>query len=616
MNSLTRRDGENGEGAVSGAATLDVEPAKGAADAPPTVPAWEKWRWPIFTAAVLLLGLLIYFPVRHFDFLNFDDDRFVFENPWLANGLTWTSVRWAFLANLTEYSMRAEYWGPITLLSRLADAQLYGMSPGPFHVTSALLHGLNTLLLGLALFRLTGQWKRSAVVALLFLAHPLNVEPVCWLSARKDVVSGTFFICTLLAYANYARRPGGWTYAWLLTAFAAGLMAKPMVITIPFVLLALDWWPLGRIQAARGRREEQLKLLAEKIPLVIMAIAGAILAVLSQQDAGAIGATDKFPIWVRVNNALVAYVTYVRRIFWPSDLAAFYPHRGAALPIWEGAAAFVALVVLTVVAWRLARRRPYAIAGWLWFGVVLGPVIGLVQIGNQALADRYAYPSALGIFIIAVWGIADLLQWRPRAATALAAGAVAACTLCSMRQVSTWRDSITVFTQATAVTEGNSLAYLNLGGAYHAAGNFDKARECYQKCRALRPESALIWVNLGNVERDAGRREAAMEDYNFALWMNPGYKGALIALARTFIFDGKPDAAVSFLLRVIAMDRTDRDGYVILGLLFQQQEKWSDAERVWKAYLRVHPEDDTARLNLTKAQAGIANENRTKAPNP
>jgi hypothetical protein len=361
MNSLIR----NEQGEATSRPEINGDALAPAADPPaPAAPggshpkSFVQWRWPVFAALTVLIGLLIYFPVRHFEFLNFDDDRFISENPWLTRGFGWASLRWAFTANLTEFSMRAEYWSPLTLISRLLDARLYGIAAGPFHVTSALLHGLNALLLCGALFRLTGNWRRSALVALIFLAHPLNVEPVCWLSARKDVLSGTFFFCTLLAYAHYARRPCAKTYAWLLGAFCCALMAKPMVITTPLVLLALDWWPLGRWQAARGQREEQLKLIAEKLPLIILSIGGAILAVLSQQDAGAIGSTTKFPLLARVNNALVSYVLYLRRIFWPSDLAAFYPHPKTSLPLWEGAAAAVVLAVFSVFALRLAKRAP------------------------------------------------------------------------------------------------------------------------------------------------------------------------------------------------------------------------------------------------------------------
>ena len=431
-------------------------------------------RWWIFLGLIVVLGWFIYHPVRNFEFLNFDDDNYLSENPWLKKGLTEQSVRWAFIANLTEFSKRAEYWSPLTLLSRLADAQIYGVNPGPFHVTSALIHLLNAALLGVALWYLTGAWRRSVAVALLFLVHPLNVEPVCWLSARKDILSATFFFATLLAYAHYLRRQNVWRYLILLGAFCACLMSKPMGVTVPFILILLDWWPLGRWKDAGGNRAEYARLIAEKIPLLLLAAAAAALAVRSQQDWGALASGSVFTMQVRVENALVSYALYFRRVFWPSDLCIYYPHPGPSLPLWHVAVAGTMLVAISVGAVLLRRRAPYFLAGWLWFGVVLGPVIGLMQIGSQAMADRYAYPSVIGLFIMIAWGGAAVLRERRQVAWTLGTAALAALAVCASRQVFFFRDSEAAFSRAIAVTQDNVMAHLNLGCAAFDKGELSE----------------------------------------------------------------------------------------------------------------------------------------------
>jgi tetratricopeptide (TPR) repeat protein len=562
-------------------------------------------RW-IFLALILILGTLIYLPVRHFEFLNFDDGAYISDNPWLQRGLTWHGIEWAFLANLTEFSQQAEYWGPLTLLSRLLDVQFYGMNSGAFHVTSALIHFLNAALLGFALFRLTGRWERSVAVALLFLVHPLNIQPIGWLSARKDVLSGTFFFCTLLAYGHFVRKPDLPRYLLLLVAFCCALMAKPMGVTIPFVLMILDWWPLHRWQKAAGKPAEYLKLIGEKLPLLMLAVAASVLAVASQSDVGALGSLETYPLSVRVNNALVSYVIYLRRVFWPSDLAILYPHPGNSLPFWEGGLAAVFLLGCTFVALKLVRRAPFVLAGWLWFGLVLGPVIGLVQIGYQGMADRYAYPSILGIFIVVVWGVAEGLADRKRLRTFLAGGALALLTACSMRQVLYYRNSITLFSHAVEVTKDNAYAYFNLGTALHESGKMSEARQCFLECIHIMPMAAGAWVNLGNVERDLGNQKGAYEDYRWSMKLNPKFAPAALAMGRNLYLDGELDEAAVYLTKAVQLDPKLEEPYRLLGVLFFEQKRWGLAEHVWSALLKVHPDNVLAREGLRAARAGQA----------
>ncbi len=562
------------------------------------------FAWLVVIVAALAAWLLIYGPVRDFDFLNFDDDMFLSNNPLLKQGLSWTGIQWAFLADLPgHFSSNAEYWSPITLLSRLFDAEVYGLDSGAFHATSALIHLFNSALLGIALFRLTNARWHSAVVAFLFLVHPLNVEPVCWLSARKDLLGATFFFVTLLAYAHYARRASLGRYILLLLSFCAALMAKPMAVTIPLILLLLDWWPLGRWRSVSGNPRSWGRLAIEKLPIFLLAVAGAYLAIFSQRNWGAMQSTTGFPMPVRINNALVAYVVYLRRLVWPNDLAIYYPHPGHSLPFYCGAIAAAILVVLSIGAFLLRRRAPYLLMGWLWFGVVLGPVIGLVQIGNQAMADRYAYTSVIGIFIAVVWAAAHLLRNQPRIGIGAAVLAICAFTTVSARQVLTWRNSETVFTQALAVTKANDIAHLNLGNVYYNRGEFPTARNEYLQSLAINPTHYRVLNNLGIVEAKLGEDDSAIGHLEKALEIDPAERSSRMALASLLVKHGREKDAESLLRVAVAAEPGWAAPYAALGRLYAGQKKWPAAAAMWSAYLRIHPEDPAAREALAAAQA-------------
>ncbi len=572
-------------------------------------------RVSVFVAAAVALALLIYHPARHFEFLNFDDNRFVEGNPWLRVGFSWASLRWAFTAHLTAPSSYAEYWGPLTLLSRLADAQLYGINSGAFHVTSALIHLGSALVLAAALRRLTGDRLRSAGAALLFLVHPLNVEPVCWLSARKDLMSGFFFFVTLLAYAWFAEKPSLRRYAALLLAFCCALMSKPMGVTIPVILLVLDIWPLGRWRAAAGDRatirgcpDERVRLVAEKLPLLLLAGIVAWRAVESQKSWGAIQPGSNMPFSLRIENALVAYATYVRRIFWPSDLTIYYPHPHH-LGLAVVALAAIFLLAVTAAAWQLRKRAPYFLAGWLWFGIALGPVIGLVQIGDQAMADRYAYPSAVGLFVALAWGLADVTRGRPRLAAGIAVVFLGGLTAAAMHQVGFWRDSVAVFSRATAVTENNALAHLNLGTAYYSRGDLPNARANLSRSIEIQPVIPAAWLTLGSVEMQLGDDDAALRDYQKSSELDPKYVKGLLGQSRIFMKRKQNDEAVSCLQRACALDPTLKEAHQNLATLYIQQTRWLEAARVLAEYLNYHSEDQALRqLGLQCAARAAAAE--------
>ena len=478
-------------------------------------------------------------------------DQYIEGNPWLRGGLTARSIHWAFTANLSGFSKYAEYWSPLTLLSRLADATAFGISPGAMHVVSVVLHTVNALLLAAALHALTRSFWRSATVAVLFLVHPLNVEPAMWLSARKDLLSATFLFLTLLAYAAHARRPTRGSYALLLAAFLGALMSKPMAVSVPVLLMILDYWPLGRWAEARGDPAKAVSLVAEKIPFFILAGPAAVLAVFSQADVGAIGDTGAYPWSARITNALYALATYVRRTFWPDDLAVFYPHTNGGLPGSTVGVCLAVLVAISAVAAVQARRQRYLLAGWLWFLTGVAPVLGLIQIGRQAMADRYFYTPGIGLLVMAVWGVYAVFGLRGKTALVrcMAAGAAAMLALMAAGQVATWRDSGTVFGRAIAVTRGNYIAHGNLAAHFFVQGNFAKAREhCVESLR-IAPYQPLAWNNLGAIEAALHNEKAAMFAYERAVVLNPNSAKASFHFGELLARDGNFDAAAAMLRR-------------------------------------------------------------------
>ena len=366
--------------------------------------------------ALIALNAVVFAPVAHFDFVTWDDPDYVYANPQVSRGLTAESVTWAFTGS--KY-----LWHPLTWLSHMADVQLYGLNPGPHHVTSVVIHTLSTVLLFALLRRMTGHTGRSAFVAGLFAVHPLRVESVAWVAERKDVLSALLWLVTIWVYVDYARRPGKTRYAMVLLCFAAALMAKPMVMTLPLVLLLLDYWPLGRLQRVR----ELPALAKEKLPLAALAVAVAAATFVLVSEAGGVGDLQQFPLGLRIRNSLVSLVAYLGMMLWPVDLAALYPYPRA-VPGSSAALSLLALTAGSVFAISTARRLPYVAVGWFWYLIVVAPVVGLIQGGSQARADRYTYIPLIGIFVMVAWGVPDLLaRWSGaglRRALATAAMAV------------------------------------------------------------------------------------------------------------------------------------------------------------------------------------------------
>jgi tetratricopeptide (TPR) repeat protein len=499
--------------------------------------------------ALVAATLAIYLQVREHAFVNFDDYVYLAN---IRTGLSAEGIHRAFTSSIVSN------WVPLTWIALLVDYELYGTSPAGYHLTSVALHALNAVLLYLALFRMTGAVWRSACVAALFAVHPLHVESVAWLSERKDVLSGTFWLLTLHAYARWvASSPSSARYLLVLVCLALGLLAKPMVVTLPFVLLLLDYWPLDRLRAAGGGAlpdaRSMRSAVVEKLPMFALVAAASVVAVATQRAAGSLPDADLIALPARVSNALESYVVYVWKSLWPTGLAVFYPHpRGPAAPARIIA---YALLLAAVTAWvlRSAGRHPYAAVGWLWYLGALVPVIGMVQVGAQARADRYMYLPQIGLCIALVWGAADLVGRRRSLRLAVAAAfcaALVASGIGSWRQVSTWRDTLSLWERAAAVAGESFRTHHGLAGALRRRGRLEEAEAQYTRALRLRPDSAR--ANIGMAETLAGRRRYhdAIAYYEIGLAIAPDNRRTQINFGHTLLNAGRVREARAQLERV------------------------------------------------------------------
>lgn len=445
------------------------------------------------------------------DFTNYDDYDYITRNPHVKQGITAESIGWAFNIGY------ASNWHPLTWLSHMIDYQLYGLNPMGHHLTSLLLHIANVLLLFWVLSRMTGAPWRSAFVAALFGLHPLHVESVAWASERKDVLSTFFGLLAIVAYVRYAERPELKRYALVAVAFALGLMAKPMLVTLPVVLLLLDYWPLPRMRGTGT-------LLMEKVPLLALSAVSGVLTYLAQHKAGSVSGLELISLWSRALNALLAYVQYLIMMLWPVRLAAHYPYLKV-FAVWQIAGAIALLAGVSYAAWRLRRSHPYLLAGWAWYVVTLLPVVGLVQVGSQALADRYTYVPLIGIFIAISWGICDLAQWRllqPQRGLAVAAAVICiAMGVMTMNQTRVWKDSFTLWTHTLAVAPNQWMAPYNLGCVLEESGRDDEAIPYYLSATRVAPDLKDAHFNLANLLDQRGEFEGALKHYSEAARIDP-----------------------------------------------------------------------------------------------
>lgn len=463
-----------------------------------------------------LATLAVYWHVLDHGFISYDDDKYVTKNANIQKGLTLESIRWSFT------TMSVSNWHPLTWISHIIDYQFFGLDPGGHHLTSLLLHIANTLILLFVFKRMTHMLWPSVFVAGLFALHPLHVESVAWVAERKDVLSTFFCLLTLWGYTRYVERPEVNRYLLPLVFFALGLMAKPMLVTVPFVLLLLDYWPLQRFrfgQSGNGR------LILEKSPFFVLSAASCVVTYIAQKSGGAVISSEVYPFTLRVANALVSYIGYIGKMLWPSKLALLYPHP-LALSWWQIAGASLLLIAISLLAIKNASRRPYFIVGWLWYLGMLVPVIGLVQVGAQAMADRYTYMPLVGIFVIIAWGTPDMVAaWRFKTpGLAIIAGTILfVLTTVTFFQVGYWRDSITLFEHTLNVTEKNYIIHNNLGVELKNNGRVGEAIRHYEASLSINADGyADAHNNYANIIAGQGRLAEAIGHYSEALRINPG----------------------------------------------------------------------------------------------
>jgi protein O-mannosyl-transferase len=589
----------------------------------PAVP--DKWPARLICLALAAAVLAVFWGALRCDFVNYDDPAYITSNVDVQHGLTAAGIAWAFETG------DASNWHPLTWLSHMADVQFFGLSPAGHHLTSLLLHAANAALLFLVLRAMTGALWRSAVVAALFALHPLRVESVVWVSERKDVLSTLFWMLAVWSYVKFQSSKSKPWYAAAVLFFACGLMAKPMVVTLPFLLLLLDYWPL--------RRPMGWGLVIEKIPFFVLTLASSVVTFIVQRRGGAVSPLAGLPLPARIANAPVSYVRYLAKMFWPARLSVLYPHPGH-WPVWQVACASLLLAAVTaVVIWR-CRAQPYLAVGWFWFLGMLAPTIGLVQVGIQSMADRYSYLPMVGILIMVVWGVSDMLGRLPEARWILGSAgglAIAACVVLTPQQVRYWRDSDALFQHAVKVTENNYLAYNNLGYflsnrgeaeqsmlyyksalqinpnydeahnnlgfALASLGRYQEATNEYIKALSLNPSLTEAHNNLGNALGSLGLADAAIHEYQVALEENPRHADAHNNYGIALAMHGRLDEAIAHFRLAIQYKENYSSAHSDLGNALAMKGDYAGAIQEYQACLRINPKDAQGHNNLANVLA-------------
>ena len=550
--------------------------------------------WKFAPASIVLLTIFVFAPVLGFDFVNFDDPVYVLDNPIIADGLTWSGVKHAFTM------IQAGYWIPVTWLSHMADVELFGFAPGLHHLVNVVLHVLTTLLLYGLVVRMTGAHARAAFVAAVFAIHPLRVESVAWVAERKDILSTMFWMLAVFAYAEYAAKPSRGRYLTVVGLFVVGLLAKPMVLTLPIVLLLLDVWPLGRlrVRGADWFASPPRYVLLEKIPLLAIAILAAVVTIWAQQVGGAVKGFDLFPLSQRIANALVSYVAYLGMLVWPVNLAVFYPN--VPVPIWQVVAAVAVLVLITWFAVRTLPRYPYLAVGWFWYVITLLPVIGIIQAGLQSRADRFLYVPHIGLSLAVAWGVSDLLRGRRiRAALPAIAGLIIfVFASAAQMYVLTWQNSETMWRRALAVTTDNYMAHHNLGVVLAGHGQDELARAELKEALRIWPEFAEAHNTMGNLQARAQDDDAAIAHYREALRLAPYFSAAHNNLGLALVRRGETSGAIMHFQEALRLAPYSAASHHNLGRALFAQGRLADAESEYREAIRLRPRYAEARYSL------------------
>ncbi|HEV2045515.1 MAG TPA: tetratricopeptide repeat protein [Chthoniobacterales bacterium] len=508
-------------------------------------------RWALLTAGIFLVGITwaVFGQTIGHQFVNYDDPLYVLENSHVRAGLNWHGVIWAFT------HVHSQNWHPLTTISHMLDCQLFGLQPGWHHFVNVLLHSVGALLLFLLLERMTGNIWASAFVASVFAIHPQHVESVAWIAERKDVLSGVFFMLTLTSYGWFARRPSVGRYITTSILFACGLMSKPMLVTVPIVLLLLDYWPLNRFA-----KLTTAKLIVEKIPLFALSIGSCIATLWAQNFA--LGSTEYLPLKWRITNAMVAYFEYIRQMFWPVDLVPFYIHPENRLEIWRLLLAATTLIAVTAIAFARRRKNPYLVVGWFWYLVMLAPVIGLIQVGLQGRADRYIYLPQIGLYIAIVWLVRDLTKgWRQQKIILATAAAivVGGLSILSWKQTTHWRDTETLWSYTLSVTPDSDVAHAGLAGILFVRGHVDEAVRHYENALRLRSGNVAAQFGLARALASKQKTDEAISHYQKALSIQPDNIAASNDLGVLFASKGEIANAIAAWRQTLSFDPDNSD---------------------------------------------------------
>jgi len=559
---------------------------------------WIDKHFDIFFCLFLVTSTIsIYLKIYHYDFVSFDDNEYVYENLHVKSGITLTNILWAFTA------FHSNNWHPLTWISHMLDCHLYGLTPGLHHLTNLFFHIVNSLLLFFIFKQMTGsQWK-SAFIAVIFALHPLHVESVVWISERKDVLSTFFWMLTIWSYIRYVKQPGIQRYVWILLFFILGLLCKPMVVTLPFVLILLDYWPLNRFQYQSifdVKKEIWLRIFLEKVPLFILVTIFCFLTYYAQKHGGIVKSLDVFPFQVRIANAIVSYMNYIGKMIYPVDLAFLYPYHGMP-PWWKIAIACLLFFIISFLALKNIRKNPYVIVGWLWYVGTLVPVIGLVQVGMQTMADRYTYIPSIGLLIIIGWGIPELtIPWQHKKKGVAAAAVIMISIFAAVtwKQIGYWKNSMTMLEHTIKVTSNNYIALDSLGVELFKQGRIEDAINYYIQSSRIYPNNPYPHFNLGVALYLKGHIEEAVRQYIEALNIESNYFKAHTNLGAALFAQGKTEEAVKHYLDAIRINPDFIDAHINLGIAFNKQGRIEDAIKQFNQALIIDPNNINVHFNL------------------
>jgi Flp pilus assembly protein TadD len=590
----------------------------------------EKKRLIVISLVLAVFTFIVYFQVTQNEFINLDDETYIINNKQIQNGLTVKGIIWAFTTG------HAANWHPLTWISHMIDVQLFGLNPGGHHLINVLFHLANTVLLFFVLNRITQALWQSAFVAVLFALHPLHVESVAWASERKDVLSAFFWMLTMALYASYVSRPNYGRFLAVLLCFALGLMAKPMLITLPFVLLLLDYWPLRRLErngpaqgikpSLKKKKREEIPaiseppdqpattpwssirpLLSEKIPFFILAIFSSFITYFVQDVA--IQSYKSFPLSVRLSNAFHSYLIYIVKMVWPVNLAVFYPHPGS-WPTYRVLVSILTVILFTVQAFRLRKKYPYVFVGWSWYVGTLVPVIGIVQVGIQSMADRYTYLPLIGLFIIIAWGLPDILKtwpYRKRVLIALTACCFLGVSLLTWRQVGYWRNNLSLYNHTLSITKSNFPIHITRGQAFFKLGMINEAIADFNKAIEINPQYDFSYNNRGSIYRFLGNTKQAMRDFDRAIDLEPREILGYYNRGLTYILLGDYQQAIRDLNKVIELAPRRAEAYNSRGMVYSHLGNYAQAIIDIDKAIELDPEEAKAFNNRGMVYGHLGN---------